>query len=1763
MSTTLAGYHIKEKISESHNSMVYRGEAETRPVILKVLKQTYPSPRKTAAFRREYELIQSLQLPGVIRAYSFSTEQHRPVIVLEDFDGESLAQLLRGKRLLFFDLLPLAIQIADIVGQVHRRQVIHKDVNPANIVFNQTTGQLKLIDFGIATRLTRENVAPHPPAGLEGTLAYMSPEQTGRMNRVVDYRTDFYSLGVTLYELLTGKVPFLTTDTLALVHAHIAQQPTPPHDLVPDLPLPVSAIVMKLMAKNAEDRYQSAEGLTADLQECLRQWQTLRRIDPFPLGQQDVTDQFRVPQKLYGREQDTGLLLAAFTRVCQGTSEMMLVSGPAGIGKTTLVQEVYKSMARQQGYFIAGKFDQFQRDVPYASLTQAFRSLMRQLLTESDHQIAAWRNALVVGLGPNLRVVIDVIPEVELLVGPQPAVPPRPPAEAQNRFNLAFQNFIRVFTSPGRPLVLFLDDLQWADTASLHLLQLLMTTPENHYFFVVCAYRDNEVMGAHPVQLTLDEIRRSGGAVSHIGLGPLDLPAAQQLIADSLTCLPEKARPLAELVLAKTAGNPFFINEFLKSLYTMGLLIFDAQDRKWQWDVAHIRTQNITDNVVELMTGKVQRLDIKTQEVLRLAACLGNQFNLRTLTTVYGKSPTETAVDLWPALVEGLVVPLGDAYKLVDLNMQGLSDEVTAEYKFAHDRIQQAAYSLIPEADRQAVHWRVGHLLLHHTPQDGQESKIFDVVNHLNLGRGSIRHHSEQSELATLNLTAGKRAKAAAAYGPAFRYLQTGAELLLKDAWEQQYDLALTLHIEAAEAAYLNGDFQQMQHLTLTVLRQAQTLLDKVRAYEVILHAHSAQNDVAQGAKVGLQVLNLLGEQLPYEPGQADIFRGLEDTRQTLAGKRIEELLRQPTMRDPYAIAKIRLLSSMITLVYAALPQLFPLLVCRMVTLSVTYGNHPLSAQAYAMYGIILCGAVGDIDTGHRFGMLATNLVEHLNARELKSSVTYMVQTFVRHWKEHIRGTLQPLVEGYQTGLETGDLIFGTMNAQGYGFQAYWCGTELSRLEGEMAKYSDAIRHLKQEQTLNINEIYRQFVHNLMGRSAAPFRLVGDCYDEDATIPIRLQANDANTLCFLYTTKVVLCCLFQEYAQAVEHAAVAEKYLDSLVGTAAIPAFHLYDSLARLAIFPVAKESEKKSILERVAANQDKMKLWAQHAPMNFLHKFYLVEAECARVAGNENEARECYDRAIDLAREHGYVNEEALANELAAKFYLARGQERVALHYLRDAHYAYLRWGAFAKVKDLEAHYPQFLAKTMADFSQTTGSPLTTNTEQRLSSAFDFTSVLKASQAISGEIRLDKLLTTLMKLVIENAGGQRGFLILEKDGQLVIEAEGATDRTDIAALQSLPIETSQELPAAIIHYAARTKEPVVLNDATREGLFIADSYIIRHQPKAILCSPILSQGRLVGIIYLENNLTTGAFTPDRLEVVKLLSAQAAISIENAGLYRSLEEAKEKEEDYSKALESKVEQRTQELQKRNQELEVANQQVQEASRRKSQFLAGMSHELRTPMNAILGFTRLVLRRAGDLLPERQRDNLIKVRESANNLLSLINQLLDLSRLEAGRMEVHPGPFDAKQFILTCCELVSPLVKPGVQIRREISEEVGEVSTDEEGLRHIVLNLLSNAIKFTEAGEVGVQVKMDGQANSDTALVIVISDTGVGIPVDALDSIFEEFQQVEGGVRKHEGTGLGLPIAKRWAELLGGSIRIESELGTGSRFTVAVPAVYRK
>ncbi len=1490
---TLTGYQVQTKIYESFNSEVYQGIrfSDNQPVILKVLKQDYPTVQELARYRQEYKILCSLNFDGAIKAYDLEPYGRTLVIILEDFGAISLKKWIEEEPLTLREFLSIGIQIVENLGKIHAAKVIHKDINPANIVFNTTTGQLKIIDFGIATILQQENPSLKSPNLLEGTLAYISPEQTGRMNRSLDYRTDLYSLGVTFYELLTRQLPFETKDPLELVHCHLAKQPLPPHLINANIPLVISNVVMKLMAKAAEDGYQSANGVQVDLEECQRQLETTGKIDNFAIATQDVANRFEILQKLYGREAEISKLLGAFARVAtelnSSPTELMLVTGYSGVGKTTLVQEIYKPITERRGYFISGKFDQFQRNTPYSAIVDALTNLVRQFLGESQIRVNRWRKKLSTALGVNGQVIVNVIPEAELIIGKQPEILELAATAAQNRFNLVFKNFIRVFCDSKHPLVIFLDDLQWADSASLKLIELIMMDTELNYLFLIAAYRDNEVDSAHSLTITLNKLRREGAIINQISLKPLAVNQIEELVADTLNSTREYVRSLAQLVWQKTNGNPFFVNEFLKSIYTDNLLVFnaaqyslgEAKNRQgyWQWDLKQIERIGSTDNLVKFMMGKMQKLPQPTQEVLSLVACVGAEFDLNTISIIGEKSPGSVFEHLTPAINAGLIIPLSELDEQLFIQ----------DYKFGHDRIQQGAYALIDEAQKLLIHLKIGRLLWENTQPEELSEKIFQFIDHLNLGHRLISDRPKRNEIARLNLLAGQKAKAANAYETALKYFKTGQEFLADESWQTNYDLILALYSEAAEVAYLGGDFEQMEYFTSVVLKQAKTLLDRVKVYQVKLEAYQAQNQDLKAIQIALSVLENLEFTLPESPQLLDIQQELAKTQTNLAGKQIENLVNLPQMRDSEKLAVMKIASSVFSSIFIAAPQLLPILIAKQVNLSIQYGNTSLSAFTYVNYGLILCGVADELEKGYRFGRLALDLADELQTSELLPRIVAVFSTAISIWKEPVINSLVSLQSAYQIGLEMGDLYYGTTCAYLYCFHSAFVGKELTQLASEITVYDRALAKLKQQNTLNYLKIYGQAVLNLIAPSEKPYRLLGELYDESIMLPLHQSANDRYGLCALYVNKLHLCCLFGKHHQAVKNAIKAEQYLDGATATLLVPLFYFYDSLAHLAIYFSVSISQQQQILARVSARKTKMQQWADSAPSNYLHKFYLLEAEQARIQGFYIEAIDFYDRAIAEARKNKYLNEEALANELAAKFYLDWGKVKIAQIYINEAHYLYSLWGATAKVEDLQAKYSQLLVKSPATASMTDRLRII-NTNTRSGEILDLATIIKASQTISGEIVLDKLLAALMKILIENAGAEVGYLVLETQGQLLIEASGSVNDENVSVLKSIPIKGY--LPRSIINYVVRTQQTVLKNNAAREGNFTQDPYIKSYKTKSLLCTPLLDRGQLKAIVYLENNLTVGAFTQSRLEILQVLSSQAAIAITNAKLYTELQE---------------------------------------------------------------------------------------------------------------------------------------------------------------------------------------------------------------------------------------------------------------------------------
>ncbi|BAZ27915.1 multi-sensor signal transduction multi-kinase [Cylindrospermum sp. NIES-4074] len=1898
---TIPGYQIQKKIHESANSQVYRGirERDCLPVIFKILKKEYPTPEQITRYKLEYEITRSLSLEGVIKSYCLEQYQSTFIIILEDFGGESLANLIAKNRFILTDFLKLAVQITKILSDIHSAKIIHKDINPSNIVFNPKTQQLKIIDFGISTALARETLTLKSPTVLEGTLAYISPEQTGRMNRSLDYRTDFYSLGATFYQLLTHQLPFESRDSLELIHHHLALESIPPHVIDSEIPVMVSKIILKLLAKTAEDRYQSGGGIINDLEQCLIQLQQTGRIESFTLAQQDISDQFSIPEKLYGREKEVETLLAAFDRVAgkddakdvsvsSSLVEMILVAGYSGIGKSVLVQEIYKPITQQRGYFVSGKFDQYQRDIPYFAIAQALESLIKQLLSEDEGRLSQWREKLLVALGSNSLVITQVIPALALIVGNQPDVPVLPPTEAQNRFNQVLVNFIRVFTQSEHPLVIFLDDLQWADNASLKLIQLLTTTTEKQSLLLIGAYRDNEVNAAHPLIQTVEEIRQSGRMVNQLSLAALNLPDINQLIADTLHCQPEDSLLLAELVQLKTGGNPFFMNEFLKSLYTEGLLKFERQTKKWQWSIEQIQKQGITDNVVELMASKIQKLNPKTQQVLRLSACIGNSFNLETLAYAAELSQRETAQILGVAIAQGLILPMSNAHKSVVLDVP-LPDSPTIEYKFVHDRIQQAAYSLLPQAEQIKTHWQVGQCLLQMTAPEQLESKIFDITNQLNLGRKLIKTQSDQDNLSQLNVMAGEKAKASAAYDAAWRYLQTGLGLLTTDSWQTNYDLTLTLYGATAEAAYLSGNFEQVEQLCQQVLDHARTLLASLKVYDVKIQTCVAQNKLLEAIQIGLQLLEKLGVDLPIQPTFEDVQQALSETATKLANRPIEDLVDLPIMSEPEVLAAMQLLASMCASAYLAIPPLFLLIVLKMVDLLVEYGNMMLAPFAYAAYGIILCGVIFEIDAGYQFGQLALSLLERLDAKPIQARTLFPVSDQINVWKKHLRESLKPLQDCYQVGIEQGDLEFAGYAAMHFCGYAFAVGQPLAELQLHLTSYAQAVKQIKHSAGIHFVDICWQTVLNLIQKVPAPGILSGQAYDEATRLPQMEQTNFHGGLFYFYLNKLFLCYLFDDakgamsatggaYANAtLAHATLAQEYMRAMTGSALVAIFRFYDSLARLAVYAETAPSKQSELLQQVAENQAKMQLWAHHAPMNYLHKWHLVEAERYRVLGQVAAAMDAYDRAIALARENEYLQEEALANELAAKFHLAKNRMTIAKAYLQEARYGYLRWGAKAKVQDLERRYPQLLELRSPMISSGKVDP--TQSASTKLEALDLETVLKASQAIASEIRLDQLLAKLMTILIENAGAQTGYLILPTQDEWRIEAIGSIGDEKIAVLQSIPLEListdgSTYLPTALINYVARTQESIILDNAAQSGNFQSDPWIVQHQSKSILCAPLLNQGKLTGIVFLENNLTTNAFTQERIEILRLLSSRAAISIDNARLLKHQEELNaslraeiaerqkaEKDRDRMiaileactdhigmatpegnvfwnnaqakklagipldadlsnaiisqyhpqwaleivqnqgipaairdgtwvgetallssdgreipvsqmiiahkardgsveyvstimrdistlKAVEAEVLQLNAELEAR---VIQRTAQLQAANKALETFSYSVSHDLRAPLRAIDGFSRIIQEDYSEQLDAEANRYLQVVRDNAKRMGELIDDLLNLSRLD--RKEMSKQPVFVNELIQQVLRDLTPEWS-GRQIEFAIAD-LPICQADLSLLTQVWINLLSNAIKYTRYKsvahiEVGYEV-MDDEG------VYFVKDNGSGFDMQYADNLFGVFQRLH-REQEFEGTGIGLAIVQRIIQRHGGRIWAKAAVDQGATFYFTLP-----
>jgi PAS domain S-box-containing protein len=1444
---------------------LYRGSGNGLPPILLVATEE-TSLGCVERLVHEYALKLELDADWAARPVVLARHNDRMTLVLEDPGGTPADRLL-GRPLDVSHFLRIAIPLAEALRRVHERGLIHKDVKPANILADPASGGVWLTGFGIASRLPREHQAPAPPEVIAGTLAYMAPEQTGRMNRSVDSRSDLYSLGVTFYEMLTGQLPFTAGDPMEWVHCHIARQPVPPNERVAGVPGPLSAIVMKLLAKTGEERYQTAAGVEADLRRCLAAWGPHGRIEPFAPGAHDASDRLLIPEKLYGREREIEALLASFDRVVtNGTLELMLVSGYSGIGKSSVVNELHRALVPSRGLFASGKFDQYKRDIPYATLGQAFQSLVRSLLSQNEEELGRWRVSLSEALGPNGQLMVNLVPELELVIGKQPPVADLPPQDAQHRFQMVFRRFLGVFARKEHPLALFLDDLQWLDAATLDLLEHLVTHSEVRHLLLVGAYRDNEVSPSHPLLRTLEAIRAVDARLHEIVLAPLQLDDVGRLIADALRCKPESARPLAELVQEKTGGNPFFAIQFFIALADEGLLAFEPVASAWQWNIDRIRAKSYTDNVVDLMAEKLKRLSSTTQEALKQLACLGNIAPIATLALIHRTTEEAIHVALWEAVRADLVVRQDSAYK------------------FRHDRIEQAAYSLIPDEQRADVHLRIGRALLASMTADELAEHLFDVANHFNRGATLLVDREEKAQVATIELRAGRKAKASTAFASACLYLVAGMAMLDESDWDSHYDLTFSLWLERAECEYLTGQFASAETLLSLLSTRARTIVDSAAVTCVRLNLYTTLDHSDSAVEVGLDYLRRVDDgQWPLHATAVDVRQAYDRLLQRLGSGSIESLVDLPLMTNPDRRATMDVLTMLTSPALFTEENLFRLVVCRMAALSLEHGNSDGSCLAYAWLGSVLGMYFGDYQAGFRFGRLGLDLVEKRGLNRFRARVYLVFAVHIVNWTQNLSISRGLLRRAFEAAQEAGDLSYVAYSCVDLVTNFLASGDPLGEAEREAENGLEFVQKMSFGLVSDCMTGQLRLIRMLRGLRPAFTSFDGAEFDE-GRFEQRLESKPQLALgaSYYWIRKLQACVYAGDYASAVAAASKVESVLWTTPTQFELAEYHFYAALARAAHCDMATAEERLQHLEALASHLKQIAVWADHCPATFANRAALVGAELARLEERELDAERLYEDAIHSAREHGFVQNEGLAHEVAARFYAVRGFDTFARAYLREARRCYHRWGASGKVRELEQLHPHLRdAPVPASPTTTIGAPV-----ERL----DVGTVLKAAQAVSGEIVVGELIKTLLRIAVEHVGAQRGLLILLSGDEPRIAAEATTGRGQFEVTLRDAAPSPAELSETVLHYVIRTRESVILDDALAQNPFSADEYIGQKRARSVLCLPLVKQAELIGVLYLENNLASRVFTPARISVLELLASQAAISLENARLYNDLRE---------------------------------------------------------------------------------------------------------------------------------------------------------------------------------------------------------------------------------------------------------------------------------
>ena len=1792
------GYQLLEKLHESSRTQVFRGRRlnDDLPVVLKLAcgyrgDHGHEDHRLTNRFRRELALAGTLKDDHVICYHGLESHDAGPVLVIEDFGAIALNEHMPRQGMAPLSFLRLAIQLARGLGAIHRNNIVHKDLKPANIVVNPETGRVKIIDFGISSQLNREMQAAVNPVNLEGTPAYISPEQTGRMNRAMDYRTDFYSLGITFYELLTGATPFHADDSLEMVHCHIAREPKPLHEVKAGIPETLAGIVRKLLAKNAEARYQSAHGLEEDLGRCLSALEETGEIAPFALARRDVSDKFQIPQKLYGRERETELSISSFARASEGGRELLLVSGHAGVGKSALVNEIRKPAAGRRAYFIAGKFDQLARNQAYSAISAAFCNLVDQVLGEREEAIANRRAALLEVLGPNAGLLTDLIPDLELLIGSQPPVSELPADAAEKRFKLAFRNFVSVCAGPEHPLVLFLDDLQWADPSSLRLLEQLLLDKQIHHLLLIGAFRDNEVTGNHHLSLVLDRLKEKSLSMEEIQLDPLGESHLTELIADTLHCPRQEAGPLAEVIRHKTNGNPFFTEELLRDLYRRGLLRFDHDRGRWCWDPAQVRDVEAADNVVAFTIERLRRLPPPTQRALKLGACFGNRFGLRELAQVLNFSPPATAHMLWPALQAEVVLPLSDSYRLVALQDEekGECDDLGVHYRFRHDRVQQAAYALIPEKDKARFHLIIGRALYEVMPEAERHERVIDIAGHLNKARALIEKREQLDVLARINLEAGKRALASIAYSSAQQLLGAGLDCLPEPSCAARVDaeLSFELHRHFAQACFFVGDTEKAEAVASRLLNATPDPLVKAKVYEMCMEWATVRGNLAKAVDLGLEAAHSLGIRISEKP-LSILARAVKIFAQ-LRFRKPARLASLPEIDDQRVRVAMRLLTPLSTAAYiSGRKKLLLSVSLGRLSLALKHGNSPESAIAYYSFGLLLGLTFGRLRAGKDFADLALNLIEHYPGSRIKCRLLFSYGVTILPWHRHWREIKPLLDKAVETGLQSGDFFHTAASC----YQAVHWHPDLDLATGvaQFEKYLAILADLQSHELLEGTRMLVRYRLALMGRTKGPTSLSDEQFDEEALVAMFEKTGSRVGLAIYHTVKAILCYLGEDHPMALKHVTEAEQR-SAFSGTPFVVEICFFSFLIRAALFPTAG-AERKARRKLMRKALRRMRGWATHCPENFEQRHLLMEAEQARLKGRQSKAALLYQRAADAAARHGYPREEALAYRLAAQHHRELGLEQAANFFRRQSDKLFRRWGAVPADEPIAPEAVTTVTRSGIDAESNPAWSTRTNSGDTAGiQSLDLDSVVKSARAISSEIDYDLLLNKMMAVISECAGAQNATLIaVDQDGQRLVEAYREEDAGGRESVRAVPLVARPKAESGIVRYVFRSGKHVVLAEATRQGRFTDDPYVVQHGPKSVLCMPIRAGDRISGVLYLENNLVVDAFSEDRVALLGLLVSQAAISLENARLFTDTRRAEARMRRFNEELEQRVQERTTELELTQRELVDKAHQAGMA-----EIATSVLHNVGNLLNSVITSAQIInhtvessrtlggIHNAGQLLRSKIEDPVSFIRDDprgmdllryylklddhagrekrilVENTRRLTDKIASIRGVIMEQQRLASGGFQVEELSLaTIVEDVLQIMAGALSNHRvEIEtrfEPAPALLLPKNKLLHVVINLLKNAVEAVihlPPDERKVVISVGPKAGS---VVLEVADNGVGISRDDLERVFQY-----GFTTKKEGHGFGLHASANAVAEMGGKITAAGEgVGKGAVFTLYFP-----